>query len=47
MRGSIQKVTNRNAHESELHKFATEASDIGLPVGEFPQHLKRHHVMPI
>lgn len=33
------KVTTRNAVESRVHHWSADASDLGLPVGEFPQQI--------
>ena len=40
MRGPMQKIDRTNAHEYEVHKWSTEASDIGLPVGTWPTQLE-------
>ena len=36
----MNKVTEQNAIEVEVHRFVTDASDLQLPVGVWPQTLE-------
>jgi len=36
----MTKITNKNASEMECHRWATEASDIGLRPGQWPTQIE-------